>query len=156
MIIGEPTSREICVSTLGFHHFRIGIYGKRAHMATVDDSSSAVERSLEWLTRLKEVQNILKNAIVSSSGYSDYCANPLNIGIISGGNDAAVPPVECHMEGVAFSAPGMSRADLEDLMRTSLFGTKAEEDKLIIGDMSFSGNLASENQSTSRPRWHSL
>ncbi|MFY1597915.1 M20 family metallopeptidase [Micromonospora sp. WMMD737] len=146
VLVGEPTSMRICEATLGFHHFVLNVEGRRTHMAESSGADSAIERAAAAITAVAATRQDLANRIRNSPGFAAYGSNPLAIGKVHGGSDAAVPPLACQVEGVAFSAPEMSIGDMRELLATGLRerGTELAEPRLTR--MSFPGNPPSADR----------
>ncbi len=146
VLIGEPTSMRICEATLGFHHFVLDVEGRRTHMAESSGADSAIERAAAALTAVATTRHVLADRIRSSPGFAGYDSNPLAIGKIIGGSDAAVPPLSCQVEGVAFSAPAMSTGDVRELLAAVLRERGPEQVVPRLTRMSFPGNPPSTDR----------
>lgn len=140
VIIGEPTANAVCESTLGFHHFRVEVYGNSSHMAEVQPGSTSIERLVDVLPALDRVRIGLRARITAAPGFSDYGDNPLSIGMVSAGRVPAVPPPVCVLEGTAYSAPSDSAEDVAELLHRELAHIGAI--RLSMRPLSFPGNGA--------------
>jgi acetylornithine deacetylase len=140
VVIGEPTSMRICEATLGFHHFVLDVDGRRTHMAESHGAESAIEQAAAAITAVAAIRDVLADRIRNSPGFAGYVSNPLAIGKIIGGVDAAVPPLSCRAEGVAFSAPEMSPGDMRELLAAVLNERGLRQAVPRLTRMAFPGN----------------
>jgi acetylornithine deacetylase/succinyl-diaminopimelate desuccinylase-like protein len=147
VVVGEPTSLGICDASLGFHHFSLSVESTPRHMAHSNSDDSSVEQVARAILAMAGPRASLADRIRKTRSFSAYDSNPLCIGKIMGGNDAATPPASCSLEGVAFSPPGMSKQTVMSLVGEALSRGGVATSSLVFSRMSFNGSESGQDTS---------
>ncbi len=104
-LIAEPSNGYCCLSSLGFAHMKKQFCRPSLHMGMATKSNNAIWDLNSFLNGLEEQ---LPNDIIC------------NIGILSGGEDAAIPLSEISIEGTLFFPEHYPREELAERLGVTL------------------------------------
>lgn len=141
VVLGEPSAMQVCSATPGFHHFRVEVSGPRGHMATV--AGGAMELVSDVLNAIHDARDRLAQEIRGYPDFSDYEASPISVGRIFGGDDPAVPPSVCTLEGAIFSPGDLGQAWARTRLHEILQGIPSSRISVTLEPLSFPGNFSS-------------
>ena len=92
MLIGEPTNNEIINSSKGLLEFKIKFNGVSSHSSTPEEGINAIENCIDFINKLKDYYNDLKNETIESKNIT------MNIGVIKGGRSINIVPDNCEVQ----------------------------------------------------------
>ncbi len=119
-IIPEPTNMKIFPKQQGSLWFRIVIEGKAAHGGTRYEGVSAIEKSIQVLKKIEELERE-RNRKVTDPLYKEIpIPYPINVGSIQGGNWPSSVPDKVTLEGRMGVAPEETIEDAKKEMQSSL------------------------------------
>lgn len=134
-LIGEPSDHKVCVESLGFLHFRISVSRRSCHMGAAKRSNNAI---WDLIAAINGFQSATDDAIQSQGVSRKSARAVVNIGMLRGGIDAAIPLGDATAEGVLFYSPFVKRSQLvADLRR--VFAERFGTVKLSVSDFGFDG-----------------
>ena len=92
IVIGEPTNNEIINSSKGLLELKLTFNGVSSHSSKPEEGINAIEKCLDFITKLKEYYQELKEEEKLESKYIT-----MNVGIINGGRMINIVPDSCEV-----------------------------------------------------------
>lgn len=134
-LIAEPSDETIATSSLGFIHFKLKLEGSPTHMGVSKKKDNALHA---WLEIYSRFDNFVFEAAKNCNNEVSRDQLVINIGIINGGQDPAIPIPLLTLEGTIFFPSCISLEQFQ-ISFQSLLKEKASFLSLEWGKFSFSG-----------------
>jgi acetylornithine deacetylase len=121
-IIPEPTNLKIFPKQQGSMWFRISVKGKAAHGGTRYEGINAIEKAIQVIDRLKELESERNRNITDPFFNSIPIPIPINIGKLHSGDWPSSVPDLAVIEGRIGVAPNESQEQAKQEMKDALAG----------------------------------
>ena len=92
IIVGEPTNNEVINASKGLLELKITFKGISSHSSKPEEGVNAIENCIDFINKLKNYYNELKEETVDSKYAS------MNIGVINGGRSMNIVPNNCEVQ----------------------------------------------------------
>lgn len=127
-LIAEPSDRLVCEESLGFFHIKLQLNAKSMHMGVAREENNALYKFIKIVSEFDNIIANIANEIDLDQNEVDKIKH--NWGIISGGNDAAIPLSELLVEGVIFLPESINSKKFKQLLKK--FIKKISNETVIV------------------------
>jgi acetylornithine deacetylase len=116
-LIAEPSNENICISSLGFMHLKATFNRQPVHMGVAKKENSSLWDACQFI---QDLDQMVKHAAKRVESSIDESKCITNIGIIQGGQDAAIPIPSTQSEATIFYPESLTAMQLETALRNEI------------------------------------
>ncbi|MEZ2247280.1 MAG: M20/M25/M40 family metallo-hydrolase [Microcoleus sp.] len=141
-LISEPSSNLVCYESLGFFHLKMTAIRQTLHMGVATPKNNALNDIINVLSNFSD---IIKKVCYKIDRGNQYEKVIYNWGIISGGQDAAIPLGSVIIKGVVFLPESINDNNFQQILLEEVDQITENAVKIEFSSFKFNGAISEEN-----------